>query len=150
MKCGNLPDEEDGEKSDCGPLDYAASRSPAKQWSHRAGEGADEGCHGGIALQGRVHRDVEDGREQGQQAGDRVGEDGEHEGAADNGKHADDDAMSKTDASSGQWTVRSANHLRIRFALHHLIQRAGAGGYQCDASQRFQQAHVQGGDARAK
>ena len=70
---GELPDEEDGEESDGGPLDEAACGGPADEWRECAGEGSDEGVEGGEALEWRVDGDVADGGEQREQAGDWVG-----------------------------------------------------------------------------
>ena len=55
---GELPDEEDGEEGDGGPLDDAAGGGPADEAGDRAGKGSDEGVERGDALERRVDRHV--------------------------------------------------------------------------------------------
>ncbi len=74
-----LPDEEDGEESDAGPLDQAAGGGPADQRRERSGEGADEGVECGDALEGSVDGDVADGGEEGEGSRQQVGVVGEVE-----------------------------------------------------------------------
>ena len=62
-----LPDEEDGEEGDGGPLDEAAGGGPADEGWERSGEGADEGVDVGDAFERGVDGDVADGGEQGEQ-----------------------------------------------------------------------------------
>ena len=76
---GELPDEEDGEESDAGPLDDAAGGGPADQRRKRSGEGADEGVDGGDALERSVDGDVADGGEEGEGSGEEIGGVGEIE-----------------------------------------------------------------------
>ena len=66
-----LPDEEDGEESDAGPLDDAADGGPADEWRERSGEGADEGVERGEALERCVDGDVADRGEQREDSGER-------------------------------------------------------------------------------
>ena len=74
-----LPDEEDGEERDAGPLDDAAGGGPADERRERSGEGADEGVDGGDALERSVDGDVADGGEEGEGSGEQVRRVGEIE-----------------------------------------------------------------------
>ena len=47
MKWGELPDEDDGEEGDGGPLDEAAGGGPADERRKGAGKGSDEGVERG-------------------------------------------------------------------------------------------------------
>ena len=107
---GELPDEEDGEERDAGPLDDAAGGGPADERRQRAGKGADEGVDGGDALERRVDGDVADGGEQGEGSGEEVGGVGEVERAEEDGGEAEDEAVGERDAAGGHGAVGGAAH----------------------------------------
>ena len=123
-----LPDEEDGEESDAGPLDDAAGGGPADERRERSGEGADEGVEGGDALERRVDGDVADGGEEREGSGEEVGRVGEVERAEEGGSEAEDEAVGETDACGGHGAVGGAAHQAVGLALEGLVERAGAAG----------------------
>ena len=87
---GELPDEEDGEEGDAGPLDNAAGGGPADQRRQRSGEGADEGVDCRDAFERGVDGNVADGGEEGEGSGEEVGGVGEIERAEKGGREAQD------------------------------------------------------------
>ena len=142
-----LPDEEDGEESDAGPLDDAAGGGPADQRRERSGEGADEGVDGGDALERSVDGDVADGGEEREGSGQQVGRVGEVRGAEEGGREAEDETVGEGDAAGGHGAVGGAAHEAVGLALEGLIQRAAAAGDDGDPDEGLQHARVEGADA---
>ena len=142
-----LPDEEDGEERDAGPLDAAAGGGPAEQWAHGAGKCADEGGQRGDALERRVDGDVGEGGEQRQRDGEQVGVQRQPDRAESEGAEAGENADGEREAARGEGAVGGALHARVGGALEGLVERACAGGDEADAEERIEQAALQGGDA---
>ncbi len=109
-----LPDEEDGEESDAGPLDDAAGGGPADERRESPGEGSDEGVDRGDALERRVDGDVADGGEERERSGEEVGGVGEIERAEEDGREADDKAVGERDATCRHGARGCAAHQASR------------------------------------
>ncbi len=142
-----LPDKENGEEGHGRPLDAAASGGPAQHGTHGAGKCADEGGHGGDALERRIDGDVSEGGEQRQGHGEQVGGERQPHRAEGQRAEAGQDALGQREASGGHGTVGGALHARVDFALQGLVQRARSGRDQADAEERVEQAALHAGDA---
>ena len=152
---GELPDEEDGEEGDGGPLDEAAGGGPADKRGEGAGEGADEGVERGDALERGVDGDVGGGGEQGKGGREEIARDGEGVGAAEDGRKTEQKAVGEADAGSiaglgDHGTARSARHAGIGAALEGLIEDGGAGGDAGDAEEDVEVFKVKGGKVGAE
>ncbi len=145
-----LPDEEDGEEGDCGPLDEAARRGPADERRKRAGKCADKGIQGADALQRRVDGDVGRGGKQGDGGGERVGLPGEDKGPDEDGCEAEQQAVREADATGHHRAIGGAMHARVGAALERLVEHGGAAGDERDAGERADSLQVQGADAGAQ
>ncbi len=115
-----LPDEEDGEERDGGPLDEAAGGGPADEGWQGSGECADEGVDGGDALERSVDGDVADGGEEGEGPGEEVGGVGEVEGAEEDGGEAEGKSVGEGDAACGHGAVGGAMHEAVGFCARGL------------------------------
>ncbi len=142
-----LPDEEDGEESDAGPLHDAAGGGPADEWREGSGEGADEGIERGDALERCVDGDVADGGEEREGSGEEIGGVREVQRAEEGGCEAEDEAVGERDASGGHGAVHGSVHQGVGLAFEGLIERAGAAGDDGDSEERLQHAGVEGADA---
>ena len=114
-----------------------------------AGEGADESGEGGAAFERRVDGDVGEDGEQGEHAGDRIGEAQQQQRAKDDSGEGDQQAMGQADAPGGERTSCSADHASVGLALEGFIERSGAGRDERDAGQGFEQTDVEAGNGRA-
>ena len=144
---GELPDEEDGEKGNGGPLDAPASGGPAEHGTHGAGKGADEGGHGGDALEGCVDSDVSEGRKQSERDGEEIGVEQEPPGTQTDCAEAEKNTNGKRDTAAGKRAISRALHQGVGGAFEGLIEGAGAGGDEADAEEGVEQAALERGDA---
>ena len=145
-----LPDEEDGEEGDAGPLDDAACGSPADEWWERSGEGSNEGVDGGDALEWGVDGDVADCGEESEGSGEEIGGVREVERAEKDCCKAEDQAVGERDAACCHGARGGAAHECVGFALEGLIERAAAAGDDGDSCESMEEASVEGADAAAE
>ena len=144
---GKLPDPENGEERNAGPLDASTRRGPSQHGPHGAGKCADESGQRGNALERRVHRNVGKRGQQRQQRGERIGEEMQVQCAQGQRAHAGHHTLRKREASSGEGAIGGAFHPRVGLAFQGFIERSGAGGDQPDAQQCTEQAALQAGYA---
>ena len=142
-----LPDEEDGEESDAGPLDDAASGSPADEGRKRSGKGSDEGVDDGEALERSIDADVKDRGEESQGSGEEICGVGEIEDAEKNGGESEDEAVGEADASGSHRTVGGAMHQVVGAALEGLVESGRAAGDYRDSGDGFDETSVEWADS---
>ena len=129
------------------PLDAVAYRGPAEHGAHGAGECADEGGHGGDALERRIDGHIGEDGEQCQRDGEQIGAQRQPDSAEGDSAEAGDDADGERPAARCEGTIGSALHARVGGAFESLIKSPSAGGDEADAEQRIEQAGLQGRDA---
>jgi hypothetical protein len=96
----------------------------------------------GNALEWRVDRDVADGGQQREQAGDRVADPDQIERASADQKEAKQKTVREADAVLRHGARRGARHAAVEPALQRLVERAGAGRDHGNAKQRLH--HIPG------